>query len=70
MGFATHEAWWRAQRRDGLRLAEWRTVQDWSQQTLADRAGLTLSMVRDLETGTRQPDLRTIHVLARALGAV
>ena len=68
MGFATHEAWWRAQRRDGLRLAEWRMAQGWSQQTLADRAGLALATVRDLETGARQPDLPTIHALARALG--
>jgi transcriptional regulator with XRE-family HTH domain len=68
MGFTTHEAWWRAQRRDGLRLAEWRTAQGWSQQTLADHAGLALSTVHDLEIGTRQPDLRTIHQLARALG--
>jgi transcriptional regulator with XRE-family HTH domain len=68
MGLTTHEAWWRAQRRDGLRLAEWRAAQGWSQQILADRAGLALSTVYDLETGTRQPDLQTIHQLARALG--
>ena len=53
MGFATHEAWWRAQHRDGLRLVEWRTLQGWSQQTLAEHAGLALSTVHDLETGAR-----------------
>jgi transcriptional regulator with XRE-family HTH domain len=68
MGVTTHEAWWRAQRREGLRLAEWRTAQGWSQETLADRAGLAHSTVTALETGTLQPDLRTIHTLARALG--
>jgi transcriptional regulator with XRE-family HTH domain len=55
-------------RLSGWRLRETRIAQAMSREGLAERAGLTLRTIRDLEDGKRQPLHRTWQALARALG--
>jgi transcriptional regulator with XRE-family HTH domain len=51
------------------RLKELRTALDWSQQTLAMNAGLSLSAVVQIEAGRiDDPRINTLRKLARALG--
>jgi transcriptional regulator with XRE-family HTH domain len=52
----------------GARLRELRTAAGWTQQELADRAGITLGAVRHLEQGLRGPTWETVLSLAGALG--
>jgi DNA-binding SARP family transcriptional activator/DNA-binding XRE family transcriptional regulator len=53
----------------GVRVAEWRRGAGLTQQQLADRAGVSVGLVRDLEQGrTARPRGDTIGTLARALG--
>jgi transcriptional regulator with XRE-family HTH domain len=45
-----------------------RRVRDWTQEELAERAGMQRSYLADLERGSRNPSLRTILKMANALG--
>ncbi len=46
-----------------------RALLDWSQQQLADAAGVGVVTVRQLEAGSSQPRRATMDVLRRALEA-
>jgi transcriptional regulator with XRE-family HTH domain len=46
-----------------------RGLLDWSQQDLADRAGVGIVTVRQLEGGATQPRRATLDVIRRALEA-
>jgi transcriptional regulator with XRE-family HTH domain len=51
------------------RLVRLRRLQYWTQEELAERAGVSLAIVSSLEQGLRQdPRLSTVVKLARALG--
>lgn len=43
-----------------------RGLLDWSQQDLADRAGVGIVTVRQLEAGSNQPRRATLEVIQRA----
>jgi len=43
-----------------------RGLLDWSQQDLADKAGIGIVTVRQLEAGTSQPRRATVEVVTRA----
>jgi transcriptional regulator with XRE-family HTH domain len=44
-----------------------RALLDWSQQDLADKAGVGVVTVRQLEAGTHEPRRATLDVIRRAL---
>ena len=46
-----------------------RSLLDWSQQKLADEAGVGVVTVRQLEAGTHQPRHATLQVVRRCLEA-
>jgi transcriptional regulator with XRE-family HTH domain len=46
-----------------------RGLLDWTQQDLADRAGVSIVTVRQLEAGLIQPRRATLDVIRRALEA-
>jgi transcriptional regulator with XRE-family HTH domain len=46
-----------------------RGLLDWTQQNLADRAGVSIVTVRQLEAGLSQPRRATLYVIRRALEA-
>jgi transcriptional regulator with XRE-family HTH domain len=46
-----------------------RGLLDWTQQDLADRAGVSIVTVRQLEAGLSQPRRATLDVIRRALEA-
>jgi transcriptional regulator with XRE-family HTH domain len=50
------------------RLRELREAAGWTQQQLADAAGLTREGVAQLETGRRAPVWKSVLMLAKALG--
>jgi transcriptional regulator with XRE-family HTH domain len=52
----------------GRRLRELRLQRGWSQERLADRAGIHHTAVGRLERGMREPRAATIQRLARGLG--
>jgi transcriptional regulator with XRE-family HTH domain len=49
------------------RLRELRTARGWTQQQLADAAGVTASTVRSIEQGWNKPAWDTVLALCRAL---
>lgn len=52
----------------GRRVRALRQAQGWSQEDLAERAGLHWTYVGGIERGERNPALDNINRLARALG--
>jgi transcriptional regulator with XRE-family HTH domain len=50
------------------RLRESRQAKGLSQEELADRSGLHLTAVGRIERAEREPGIRTVYKLARALG--
>lgn len=58
----------RLQRRFGRVVRRRRLAAGLSQEALADSAGLHRTYISLLERGQRQPQLDTIHSLARGLG--
>lgn len=51
----------------GKRVRELRLARRWTQEQLAEEAGLTSVQLSRIETGTNEPKLTTILRLARAL---
>jgi transcriptional regulator with XRE-family HTH domain len=45
-----------------------RIARDWSQSELAHRAGLSQGAIQSIEAGTKCPSLRTLDLVAAALG--
>ncbi|MGE0406706.1 MAG: helix-turn-helix domain-containing protein [Candidatus Korobacteraceae bacterium] len=52
----------------GRRIRDWRLARGWSQQQLADAAGVSQSGVVHLERGDTNPQLGTLREVAAALG--
>ena len=49
-------------------LRRLRTEKEWSQEELADRAGLHRTYVSGVERGVRNPTITIVAALAKALG--
>ena len=52
----------------GDSIRKYRKKEDISQEELAAKAKLDLTSVSEIESGLRNPSLKTIHKLANALG--
>jgi transcriptional regulator with XRE-family HTH domain len=52
----------------GWRVRQLRDQKEWTQEDLADRAGLDRSYVAGIEAGLRNPSTQSLVKLARALG--
>jgi len=52
----------------GLRIRQLRKKKGWRQIDLAEQSGVHEVHISDLERGTREVGLRTLHALAQALG--
>lgn len=52
----------------GSRIAELRTQEGWTQESLAERVGRDPSYVARIETGQRHATVETLQRIARALG--
>lgn len=52
----------------GKRIRELRKERGWRQIDLAEQAGINENYVSDLEVGKKEVCLRTLQVLAKALG--
>lgn len=57
-----------ARKRLGALVRELRTERQWSQESLAARAGLSYKFVGEVERGTANPTVSTLVALAGALG--
>lgn len=63
-----------AKRRDpllralGVRVRQFRDGKGWTQEGLADRAGLDRSYIAGIEAGLRNPSLRALARIAKGLG--
>jgi transcriptional regulator with XRE-family HTH domain len=55
-------------RRLGLNVQELRRASSWSQEELAERAGLHRTYVSGVERGVRNPTITIVEKLALALG--
>lgn len=51
----------------GNKIRHWREVKNWTQDVLANKAGLSLKTISRIESGTRLPSEETILKLAKAL---
>jgi transcriptional regulator with XRE-family HTH domain len=58
----------RLQRDVGRRIAEQRIGNEWTQQDLADRLGVTLRYVQSVEAGTQNLTLRSLAAHCSVLG--
>jgi transcriptional regulator with XRE-family HTH domain len=52
----------------GDKVRDLRKERGWSQQELADRAGISMQTVSNLETGRHVPEIATLSKIAGALG--
>lgn len=52
----------------GKRIRELRKARGWRQLDLAEQAGINENYVSDLELGRKEVCLRTLAILAKALG--
>ena len=52
----------------GLRIRQLRDQQGYTQEELAHRAGIHVTYLSGIERGVRNPSLKNIRALARALG--
>ena len=52
----------------GWRVRQLRESKEWTQETLASRAGLDRSYVAGIEAGLRNPSTKALAKLSRALG--
>ena len=52
----------------GKRVAELRRKYNYTQEGLAEKAGITAHSLAFIEQGRRWPRLKTLHKLARAIG--
>ncbi len=53
--------------RMGKRIAQYRKAQDWSQEQLAARAGISRQYLARLEMGRQDPRVSTLLKIAKAL---
>ena len=52
----------------GTEVRRLRIKKDLSQEQLAEKADLDLTSISEIESGLRNPSLRTMHKISRALG--
>lgn len=52
----------------GMKVRSLRRANGWSQEELADRAGLHRTYISDIERGNRNPTLTVMYEVASALG--
>ena len=52
----------------GVRVRQLREAKGWTQEGLADRAGLDRSYIAGIEAGLRNPSLRALARIAKGLG--
>jgi transcriptional regulator with XRE-family HTH domain len=52
----------------GVRVRQLREGKGWTQEGLADRAGLDRSYIAGIEAGLRNPSLRALARIAKGLG--
>jgi len=52
----------------GLNVSQRRNAKHWTQEVLAERADLDRSYIAGIEVGRRNPSLKSIASIARALG--
>jgi transcriptional regulator with XRE-family HTH domain len=52
----------------GQKVRELREARDFTQETLAEKADLDRTYISDIERGTRNPGIKNVVRLARALG--
>lgn len=52
----------------GKRLRKLREEKGWTQEELADKAGMHFTYIGQIERGVRNPSLINLYKLARALG--
>jgi transcriptional regulator with XRE-family HTH domain len=52
----------------GEKVRALRRERGWLQQELADRAGVNMQTVSNVETGRHDPELPTLRKIAKALG--
>ena len=52
----------------GQKVRLWREARRFTQETLAEKAELDRTYISDIERGTRNPGVRNVVRLARALG--
>lgn len=57
----------RTQKRFGKRIRELRTAQGYTLETLADKAGIHWTYLGGIERGIRNPSLKNIEKIAKAL---
>jgi transcriptional regulator with XRE-family HTH domain len=50
------------------KLRKLRESRGWSQQVMADKAGLTQALISYLEAGAKEPGWETVQAIADALG--
>ena len=56
-------------RRVGLNMKALREAKGWSQEELADQAGIHRTYVSGVERGVRNPTITVLEKLAKALGS-
>ena len=49
-------------------LIRYRELKGWSKAQLAEKSGLSQTYIGELEAGKKQPTVRTVNKLAKALG--
>jgi len=52
----------------GVAVRQFREANDWSQEALAEQAGLNRSFIGEIERGTSIASIVTVDKIARALG--
>ena len=52
----------------GRKIRKLRLAKGWRQIDLAEHSGVHEVHISDLERGAREPGLRTLHAIAKALG--
>ena len=55
------------QKKIGEKVKRLRQDKEWTQQTLAEKIKMDITTINEIENGRRNPSLKTINKLARAL---
>lgn len=58
-----------AQQKLGKQVRQFRKEKSWTQEKLGEETGLDRTYISDIERGVRNPSLKSLQKLAKALGA-
>lgn len=58
-----------AQQKLGKQVRQFRKEKGWTQEKLGEETGLDRTYISDIERGVRNPSLKSLQKLAKALGA-